>query len=148
MEAAPHPVPDALSYLAGEWAVHRELCDRATGHSGWFSGRAAFRTGTGAEWLHVEEGIFEWDGVRRKAGRTLKLVPSADGTAEVTFTDGRPFHPLDLSSGLWTAWHKCGADLYKGTFTVVSPDEWRLRWDVQGPAKDQLLSSVYRRAPS
>jgi hypothetical protein len=42
--------------------------------------------------------------------------------------------------------HQCGADLYDGDYTVVSADEWRLRWAVHGPAKDQLLTSVYRRS--
>ncbi|MEU2085279.1 DUF6314 family protein [Streptomyces albus] len=146
MDPVPHPVADALSYLAGAWTVRRELRDRAAGHSGWFTGRAEFRRdGTGTEWLHVEEGILEWGGTRRQAGRTLRLTPNPDGTAEVAFLDGRPFHHLDLTGGRWIARHPCAADQYEGTFTVVSDDEWRLRWVVHGPAKDQLLSSVYRR---
>lgn len=158
MEPAPHPVADALAYLAGTWTVRREVHDRSAGRSGWFTGWAEFRAetdagtdaGTGARtdagWLHVEEGVLEWGGARRDARRTLRLLPGADGTAAVAFADGRPFHDLDLADGRWTAWHHCQDDLYEGRFTVVSPDEWRLRWLVRGPAKDQLLDSVYRRA--
>ncbi|RCG15546.1 hypothetical protein DTL70_29740 [Streptomyces diacarni] len=148
MDEAPHPAAEVLSYLAGEWTVHRELRDGRTGHSGWFTGRARFRPGTDSAWLHVEEGTLEWGGARREAGRTLRLVPCAHGGAEVTFADGRHFHDLDLSSGRCTVSHQCGADLYEGDYTVVSPDEWRLRWAVHGPAKDQLLASVYRRSPA
>ena len=28
---------------------------------------------------------------------------------------------------------------------MIGPDEFRYRWDVTGPAKDQLLESVLRR---
>lgn len=142
-----HPVPDVLAYLSGGWSVARELYDG--GHTGRFTGRAEFRAeaeAAGDGWLHVEEGVVEWGGATRNAGRTLRLAPLADGTAEVSFADGRPFHALDLRSGRWTAVHQCAADRYEGTFSVLSPDEWHLRWAVRGPAKDQLLTSVYRRA--
>lgn len=164
MEPEPHPVADALAYLAGEWTVRRELSDRMSGGSGRFTGRAEFRedggddaggaceedhgAGEGGAWLHVEEGVLEWGGTHRAAGRTLRLLPEPDGTARVFFADGRPFHDLDLRDGRWTAPHHCGADYYEGRFTVVSPDEWRLRWTVRGPAKEQTLDSVYRRAGS
>ncbi|WP_030608075.1 DUF6314 family protein [Streptomyces sclerotialus] len=139
-----HFVPDALAYLAGGWSVERELSDG--GHTGSFTGRAQFHVGdTNGEWLHVEEGVVEWGGATRNAGRTLRMLPLPDGTAEVSFADGRPFHLLDLRRGRWTAVHQCAADRYEGTFTVLSPDEWHLRWAVRGPAKDQLLTSVYRR---
>ncbi len=81
----------------------------------------------------------------KQAGRCGWLLPGPAGTAEVAFADGRFFHALDLRSGRWTAEHQCGADLYEADFTVVSPAEWRLRWLVHGPAKDQLLDSRYHR---
>ncbi|WP_051831703.1 DUF6314 family protein [Streptomyces violens] len=142
--ATVHPVPDALAYLAGAWSVQRELYDG--GRTGSFTGRAEFRVGDGDDgWLHLEKGVVEWGGVTRDASRTLRMLALPDGTAEVLFGDGRPFHALDLRRGRWTAVHQCAADRYEGTFTVLSPDEWHLRWAVSGPAKDQLLSSVYRR---
>ena len=151
-DATPVPVPEVLAFLAGTWHVERELRDGdRTGH---FTGTAEFRPesdgsdngGDGdGDWLHVEDGVMDWGEVSREAGRTLRLTPHADGTADVFFADGRPFHTLDLRAGRWTAVHPCAADHYEGTFTVVSPDEWHLRWDVRGPAKDQLLDSVYTR---
>ncbi|WNE95308.1 DUF6314 family protein [Streptomyces luomodiensis] len=140
-----HAVPDALAYLAGGWSVRRELHDGR--HTGSFTGRAEFRVEDGNDgWVHAEEGVMEWGGAVRDAGRTLLMLPLPDGTAEVSFSDGRPFHLLDLRRGHWTAVHQCAADRYEGTFTVLSPDEWHLRWAVHGPAKNQLLTSVYRRA--
>ncbi|MEU7137649.1 DUF6314 family protein [Streptomyces sp. NPDC046261] len=145
-DAAPHPVPDVVAYLSGRWTVDRTLLDLATGAQGTFHGTAEFRAaGDGARVLHVEQGELTWNGSVNRAGRTLGLLPRPDGTAEVTFADGRPFHDLDLRTGRWTARHPCARDLYDGTFTVVSPDEWHLRWYATGPAKDQLHRSVYRR---
>ncbi|MBH1933269.1 hypothetical protein I5Q34_03020 [Streptomyces sp. AV19] len=146
--AAPHPVPDAVAYLTGRWAVERELLDLRTDSAGTFRGTARFeRAGAGGRVLHVEDGELRWGGTAVDAGRTLGLAPGPDGTAAVTFADGRPFHDLDLRTGRWTVRHPCAADRYDGTFTVVSPDEWHLRWRTTGPAKDHLLSSVYRRLP-
>ncbi|WP_030021433.1 DUF6314 family protein [Streptomyces monomycini] len=171
----PYGAPDAAEYLAGWWTVDRTVLDVRTGTQGTFRGTAHFRPegaegteGTedpeaaegpestedpdGSEGgsapgvlLHVEEGELTWNGTTVPATRTLRLCPRPDGTADVTFADGRPFHDLDLRTGHWTTRHPCAADLYDGEFTVVSPGEWHLRWRVGGPAKTQVLCSVYRK---
>ncbi|MEV5596774.1 DUF6314 family protein [Streptomyces sp. NPDC052496] len=163
----PYAVPDAAAYLAGWWTIDRTVLDVRTGTQGTFRGTAHFRpvgpgdpgrtgcigqTGgvgdpaAGAALLHVEEGELTWNGSTAPAARTLRLYPHPDGTADVTFADGRPFHDLDLRTGHWTTRHPCAADLYDGEFTVVSAGEWHLTWRVGGPAKEQVLRSVYRRA--
>ncbi|MEU2789679.1 DUF6314 family protein [Streptomyces sp. NPDC007100] len=143
-----YAVTDAAAYLAGRWTIDRTVLDVRTGTQGTFRGTAHFRPegGAGAVLLHVEEGELAWNGATAPATRTLRLCPRPDGTADVTFADGRPFHDLDLRTGHWNTRHPCAADLYEGEFTVVSPQEWHLRWRVGGPAKTQLLCSVYRRA--
>ncbi|MEU7190989.1 DUF6314 family protein [Streptomyces sp. NPDC045369] len=151
----PYPVPDAAAYLAGRWTVDRTVLDVRTGTQGTYRGTAHFRpegpegtadgTAPGAL-LHVEEGELTWNGTTAPATRTLRLCPRPDGTADVTFADGRPFHDLDLRTGHWTTRHPCAADLYDGEFTVVSPGEWHLRWRVGGPAKTQMLCSMYRKS--
>ncbi|MFE0192880.1 DUF6314 family protein [Streptomyces sp. NPDC058989] len=151
-EAVPYPVTDVAAYLAGRWRVERTVDDLRAGVEGRFRGTAEFRPAGGGEpsdgeeLLHVEEGRLTWDGTEYPASRTLRLRPRRDGTAEIRFADGRPFHDLDLRGGRWSAVHPCSADRYEGTFTTVAADEWYLRWRVTGPAKDQLLRSVYRRA--
>lgn len=143
----PLPVPDALAYLAGRWDVHRTLRDSGAAHgTGHFAGVAEFRRVDSGLWLHKEEGVMEWNGVRNEAQRTLRMRPRPDGTADVEFEDGRPFHHLDLRTGTWTAGHPCAADQYDGSFTVLSADEWHLCWQVLGPAKNQMLRSVHRRS--
>jgi hypothetical protein len=138
------PVPDTAAYLAGQWSVDRAVVDERSGARGTFIGTAVFRQ-IGDELLEVESGEFVWAGIANRASRTHRLVARGDGTADVLFADGRPFHHLDLRTGHWSTTHPCAADRYDGEFTVVSPDEWHLRWWVEGPAKTQVLTSVYRR---
>ncbi len=76
----------------------------------------------------------------------MRFLPGeADGTTDVRFADGRPFHDLDLSSGRHVADHPCSADLYRGEFTVRDEDHWRTVWRVRGPAKDLVLTTDYAR---
>ncbi|AWN30832.1 DUF6314 family protein [Streptomyces sp. NEAU-S7GS2] len=141
-----HPVPDVAAYLSGRWSIERTVHDLRTGAEGSFRGTAAFRPdAAGGGLLHSEEGQLSWGGTVAPVSRTLRVRPRPDGTAAIEFADGRPFHDLDLRTGRWTAVHPCAADRYEGTFTAVGPDTWHLEWRVGGPAKDQLLCSVYRR---
>ncbi|MFI7319365.1 DUF6314 family protein [Streptomyces venezuelae] len=153
------PVPDVLAHLAGVWHVERAVRDLADGSEGRFTGTTCFSplpaTDTDADTdtgglLHHESGTFTWHGVARLAERTLRFLPGdgGSGTARVEFADGRFFHDLDLRTGRWTTDHPCADDLYRGEFEVIGADRWRSRWRVGGPAKDLLLVTEYRRAPS
>ncbi|MEU6277424.1 DUF6314 family protein [Streptomyces populi] len=152
------PVEDVLAYLGGSWRVERTVRDLASGAEGHFTGTTVFGPPDesespddggppdGAGLLHRESGTFVWQGVARPAERTLRFLPGdAPGTALVRFSDGRPFHGLDLTSGRWVADHPCAADLYRGEFTVRDEDRWRSVWRVRGPAKDLVLTTGYTR---
>ncbi|MEV7066210.1 DUF6314 family protein [Streptomyces collinus] len=142
------PVPDALTFLAGRWRVTRSVRDLASGAEGEFTGTTDFRAEETEEpggLLHHESGTFVWQGVARPAERILRFLPGPGGTADVRFTDGRPFHDLDLTSGRHVADHPCSADLYRGEFTVLDADHWRTVWHVGGPAKDLVLRTGYAR---
>ncbi|MEV7343556.1 DUF6314 family protein [Streptomyces sp. NPDC093544] len=96
--------------------------------------------------LHHESGTFVWQGTPRPAERTLRFLPGqGPSTADVRFSDGRPFHDLDLTSGRYVADHPCSADLYRGEFTVRDEHHWRTVWRVAGPAKDLVLTTDYTR---
>ncbi|MEW2163256.1 DUF6314 family protein [Streptomyces sp. NPDC007084] len=100
----------------------------------------------GAGLLHHESGTFVWHGVARPAERTLRFLPGQGaGSVLVRFSDGRPFHDLDLATGRYVADHPCSADLYRGEFTVRDEDHWRTVWRVRGPAKDLVLTTDYTR---
>ncbi|MEV0224977.1 DUF6314 family protein [Streptomyces sp. NPDC050704] len=142
------PVTDVLAYLAGSWRVERTVRDLVSGAAGSFSGTTVFEAlGEGeAGLLHHESGTFVWEGVARPAERTLRFLPGdGPGRADVRFSDGRPFHDLDLTSGRHIADHPCAADLYRGEFTVSDADHWRTVWRVGGPAKDLVLTTDYTR---
>ena len=143
------PVADVLTYLAGSWRVERAVRDLASDAEGRFTGTTVFgplEDPEDAGLLHHESGTFVWQGVARPAERTLRFLRGpAPGTALVEFSDGRPFHDLDLSSGRHIADHPCSADLYRGEFTVYAEDRWRTVWRVGGPAKDLVLTTDYAR---
>ncbi len=140
------PVPDVLRYLAGSWHVSRTVRDLATGASGVFEGTADFVPAGGDGSLsHLEEGAFTWHGATRPARREHRFDPAADGTALVRFADGRPFHPLDLRTGAFSAVHPCAEDDYRGRFTVLDADRWQVVWTVTGPAKSLLLATLHNR---
>ncbi|MFJ6835180.1 DUF6314 family protein [Streptomyces sp. NPDC091209] len=152
------PVRDVLTYLTGSWRVERTVRDLASDAEGRFTGTTAFgpvedagppaqaRPPAPAGLLHHESGTFVWQGVARPAERTLRFLPGENpGTALVRFSDGRPFHDLDLTSGRYVADHPCAADLYRGEFTVRDEHHWRSVWRVRGPAKDLVLTTGYTR---
>ncbi|MFF4057905.1 DUF6314 family protein [Streptomyces sp. NPDC001668] len=143
------PVADALTYLAGSWRTERTVRDLASGDEGEFTGTTTFGQLEGGGLLSRESGTFVWQGVPRPAERTLRLLPGrTPGTADVRFSDGRPFHDLDLASGHHIADHPCAADLYRGEFTVLDADHWRTVWRVGGPAKNLVLTTDYTRGPA
>lgn len=73
-----------------------------------------------------------------------------DTGATVTFPDGRVLCHLDLRSGTARDEHACSPDTYRVHFTVTAYGTVDYSWDVTGPAKDHLLTTVLTRtgAPS
>jgi len=118
--------------LTGRWSVERRLLDRLTGTAGRFEGVATFAPD--GRWS--EEGTLAFGAYRGPARRELRI---ADGM--VWFSDGRPFHPFDLSRPVE---HLCGEDRYAGEYRLRG-DVLEVVWLVTGPHKDQRIESVYRR---
>ena len=118
--------------LIGRWSVERRLLDRLTGTTGRFEGVATFTPD--GRWS--EEGTLAFGAYRGPARRELRI---ADGM--VWFSDGRAFHPFDLSAPVE---HVCGEDRYVGEYRLAA-DVLEVVWLVTGPHKDQRIESVYRR---
>ncbi|MDO8188648.1 DUF6314 family protein [Conexibacter sp. JD483] len=141
--SVPVDLADPRGYLAGRWNVARELRDG--GETGSFEGVAVFApdaAGSGLVW--DEEGEIAFGAMNGRAQRRLLVVPGPDGW-EVRFDDGRPFHPLDLTSAPRPVRHDCGEDLYIGRFDLHAAGAFDVTWTVTGPRKDQLIVSRYRR---
>jgi hypothetical protein len=138
-------VSDLASYLVGVWEVERALLDADLGE-GRFRGRATFSPlGDGLAWS--ESGRLTVGAYDGPARRELVLAPAGDAW-EVRFSDGRPFHELDLAGGACRVEHPCGDDRYRGEYALRGRDAFEVAWTVRGPRKDQRISSRYERAPA
>ena len=142
-----YPVADVTAFLRGTWVIERDIVDSRGGALGAFSGTAEFAP-DGDLWSWVEAGELQWAATTHRAGRRLLVAvrPDVPCIVDVAFDDGRFFHRADLSSGSDTFVHGCAPDSYYGSWTVVSPDRFRLTWDVDGPAKQITIRSTYSRA--
>jgi hypothetical protein len=142
-----YPVVDVAAFLRGTWVIDREIVDERSGVSGTFTGTAAFAA-DGDLWNWVEAGELQWAAETHRAGRRLLVAvrPDVPSIVDVAFADGKFFYRADLSTGSDTFVHGCAPDTYCGSWTVLSPDRFRLTWDVEGPAKRITIRSTYRRA--
>lgn len=138
---------DPVGNLAGEWRFERTVTDRSTGADGIATGTAHFEpSDEGLDW--IETGTLHLDGHEFDAKRRMSIVSSEDGW-QVRFDDGRPFHPLDLTTGRCEVGHPCRDDFYSGTIEMLETDtgpELITEWRVRGPHKDQRIRTRYRRA--
>jgi hypothetical protein len=147
---------DLRAYLRGSWSVHRTLLDRSTGTSGTFTGVVRFTAHDDGGLLWREEGTVRWASLGGEsvggapftgpASREYLLQPAdTPEVLDVYFPDGRPFHRMGFSGQANHDVHWCDPDTYRVTYRFLGPDECGYRWDVTGPAKDQLLESVLHR---
>ncbi len=147
---------DLRAYLRGSWSVARTLLDRSTGTSGTFTGVVHFTAldDGGLRWR--EEGTVQWGSLggasvggvpfTSPASREYLLQPAeTPDVLDVYFPDGRPFHRMGFAGQANHDVHWCDPDTYRVTYRFLGPDECGYRWDVTGPAKDQLLESVLHR---
>ncbi|BBE23749.1 hypothetical protein MN0502_26320 [Arthrobacter sp. MN05-02] len=143
-DPTPSAVGDPLAFLTGSWHTERCLLDRAGDLTGTFTGTTAFiPDDDGLRW--EEEGIVTWPQFRGPAVRTYLVRRGLDGSALVHFPDGRLLCRLDLSSGRAYDEHACTPDTYRVRFTATSATTVEYSWDVTGPAKDLLLTTVLTR---
>ena len=138
-------VAELRSFLVGAWRLQRAMKDRRLGQTGTLHGVAEF-VADGGGLLYRERGALTIDCHTGMATRAYRYRFPEPHFAEVCFEDGRPFHKIDLSRGMWEAEHRCGNDLYCGSFRVLAPNAWEAAWRIEGPRKDQTLISAYRRS--
>jgi hypothetical protein len=143
------PADGTLSFLRGSWRADRVLTDFLSGRSGSFRGVAEFAAGSADGRPEVvfyrERGELLFGGHHGPASRSLLYLPAPDGTAEVQFSDGRPFYRLDLRSGSCQAEHPCGRDRYLLVARVLGPDCFTERWRARGPGKDYEMTTTFAR---
>jgi hypothetical protein len=141
--------------------VQRSLFDRATGGRGTFTGSVTFAAMDSAAdddgaLLQRESGTVRWGQHEGPATREYVWRPTSESDSmDVYFPDGRFFHRVSLSavpaspgSAAAQAEHWCAPDTYRVSYEVVGPNELRYEWQVKGPAKDLLLTTVLARVSS
>lgn len=137
-------IDDLYGFLAGEWALYREIVDRSAGASGEFRGTAVFaEVPEGLQ--YTEQGNLLLRDHEGTAFRRYRYLFPELGVAHVLFEDGRPFHDLDLRDGTWQAFHLCGDDRYLGWFAATGPGAWEAEWEIEGPRKRLRLHGHYSR---
>ena len=125
--------------LVGRWSLRRLVADRVVGAYGRMVGELIVAPdGGGLRW--DERGTLRWGGAEFPATRTYLLRDGGDGW-EVTFADGRPFHPWRPGE---VVTHPCRADVYTGLVRLDGP-RLRTLWDVRGPTKHQRLATRFGR---
>lgn len=139
-----YPVADLRAFLEGVWRLDRSISDYRSGKTARFEGRALFEP-SNRGLCYSETGKVFLDDSSFAASRSYLFVFPEDRFAEVRFDDGNLFHDLDLSGGAWSAEHFCSPDRYRGAFNAESREAWSSRWRIQGPRKDQEISTGYRR---
>jgi hypothetical protein len=134
-----------LHDFQGNWLVSRRIDDRHSGRPGRFEGTASLIP-AGEGLRYREEGTLTLGyGPAFPATRDYRWLPDGEGI-EVRFADGRPFHRFRAEGAASGTDHPCGADLYRVTYDFSAWPDWRAEWTVTGPAKDYVMTSLYRRA--
>ncbi len=139
-------MPDLARFLLGGWDLTRVGRDDLTGLVMRLHGSAEVRADPHGL-LFDERGVFRTGAHAGEATQQYRLHPLADGTAEVCFTSGAPFHHLDLRNGAACVHHDCAPDRYDGRYRVLGQGCWLLAWRVTGPRKRTLITSRFTRMP-
>ncbi len=135
---------DPLAFLTGSWGTDRRLLDRSSGAEGSFVGTTAFIPDSGGL-LWEEQGTVVWPHFQGPASRSYRVTAEMAGTMTIRFPDRRVLCTLDLQDGSATDEHLCAPDTYRVALTIVTPTRVEYSWDVTGPAKDFLLTTVLTR---
>jgi hypothetical protein len=142
----PSRIDDLATFLAGSWRLQRTIVEGGS-VVGSFTGTGTFDpapAGDRGVLRYRERGTLHLDGTTVTATRCL-VYRVTGSRAQVAFEDGRPFHDLDLSTGVDVVEHPCGADRYRGRLEVLDADTWHHTWRVTGPHKDHEIRTVLAR---
>jgi len=140
-----------FALLLGSWAIEREIRPK-----GRFRGSATFSRVDARTLAYAEEGDLVLDEGGEMRGERRQTYILHENRIEIRFADGLNAgeHFVDINfpadpSANWPICsgdtHLCLLDTYKATFCFETEDEFSITYEVCGPAKDYVSSSVYRR---
>ncbi|WP_424928254.1 DUF6314 family protein [Amaricoccus tamworthensis] len=133
-----------LSAFGGVWEIERTITNHLDGSLSRFSGTADFGTGPDLG-RYREEGRLELDGGTVLVATRSYRWTDATNRIDIFFDHGGYFHGFGHAEVTPLAEHLCGDDLYRVGYDFQAWPVWTATWRVEGPAKDYLMTSTYRR---
>jgi hypothetical protein len=133
------------AWFRGHWQMVRIIENVPEGVIGEFWGECSFAP-DGHGLACTESGVLRFRGADYHSGRASLWRFPAPGRIEVRYQDGRPFH--DFAADHPEATHRCGEDHYRVSYDFspeADGDTWLSRWQVQGPKKDYVMTTRFRR---
>jgi len=129
-------------FFRGKWQMMRIIENATEGVIGELWGEAAFED-YGISLRCREAGVLRFRGKDYSAERVSLWDFPGKGRIEVRYADGRPFHDFVVDDP--EAVHMCGEDRYSVHYSF-NVDAWLSRWQIEGPKKDFVMTTRYRRA--
>lgn len=127
----------------GGWRLERRIDDHRADQVATFAGTATFARDQ-AGLAYRETGELTLPGVSPMRSERRYRWEAVDGQIQVLFDDGRFFHAFD-PSGMASGDHWCAPDSYAVRYDFSEWPVWRSRWSVNGPRKDYVMESLFRR---
>jgi len=124
--------------LLGTWTLTRVVEDRLAGERRDVVGTATLALESPERVRWSEAGTMTWAGRSVPVTRTL-YVDRVGTDWEVSFSDGRPFHPWATGARVG---HPCGRDFYTGLIEVGEAT-WTVEWQASGPEKDYVMRTLH-----
>ena len=143
------PVKQLRDYLGYTWRLQRRITHHQTYQVVTIEGIVTWEVVGGAAEPHTdlyhENCVMHLEQYTAKASQTYRYQFPSDSIAEVSFSDGRLFYVLDLTTSHCDIHHLCGEDTYTGVIDVMAEREYRQIWQVRGPRKDYTSHTVFSR---
>ncbi|WP_050929988.1 DUF6314 family protein [Aestuariivita boseongensis] len=132
--------PRQITDFEGRWTLTRWIV-HADGTKADFTGEARFEPNDTGGLAYLEDGHLTLPtGQQMRATRAYRW----EADLSVFFDDGRPFHQVPAEGG--EAVHLCPPDTYRVTYDFTEWPQWQAVWQVTGPRKDYVMTSVYTQA--
>lgn len=132
-------------WLQGDWQLTRETDDHINDQRYRFAGASQFLASQDGLIQH-DKGMLSLENGQAFQAEQRYLWQFSAEQILIKFTDNRLFLTLSPPFTLCDSQHLCGQDDYVARFEFLSNTEWYVRFQVNGPRKNYVMTSHYARA--
>ncbi len=136
-------------YLEHPWRFQRQIVHHDTGQLVHIHGTVSWQDisePNAAPMLCCREtGVIQLANYTGKATQMYGYTFKSDVHAEVSFSDGRFFYNLNLTTSHCKIQHLCGDDTYDGVVDAITDTTYQQIWRVIGPRKDYTSHTTFSR---